>query len=122
GHARQARRGVVRAGDGQGGEKIERGGPHAHTRLALARHRIGQLTDLELIGRAVAGAENSLHGASAVSGPDRTRARSVPTESEGALDSLFGAYFLSANRRPPRIKSGAGFRRNMRSAVYERPS
>src|SRR6202021_2335516 len=47
-----------------------------------------------------------------------TRACSVPSESEQALAFSTWRMFLSANRRPPRIKSGAGFRRNMRSRAF----
>jgi len=43
-----------------------------------------------------------------------SRACSVPLESEQTLEILDWHLFLSANRYPPRIKSGAGWRRNMR--------
>ena len=44
-------------------KKLSAAARTAHHRLAVGRHRIGQIADLELIGPAVAGAENGFHRA-----------------------------------------------------------
>ena len=61
---RQRRLGLVLAGDDQRVEEIQRRGFDAHHSFAGRGDGIGNVRKLEIIGRAVAGAEQCFHGAS----------------------------------------------------------
>jgi len=64
GREREGRLVLVLAGDDQRVEEVQRGGRDPHDRLARRRRRIGDVGEFEVVGRAVAGAEQGFHDGS----------------------------------------------------------